>query len=155
MKHSLESEHDTVDTNKQYYDNDRTMKKTKINRMTVGFVMVLLIVSALGYLIAPDKMLSVVGIAGTKDTNFLVRTLAAALLSFIPTAFAITRNNENLNLKWFIVLGLATYMILSSIIDLYGYITDVVNFSSIPSIGFRVLIGVILLLTNTKVKKER
>ena len=130
------------------------MDRNRINRLTVNFVILLLIVSALGYLFAPEKMLSVVGVTGTKDTNFLVRTIAAALLSFIPTSFAITRKNDDINLKRAIVFGLATYMILSSVVDLYGYVTNVVNFFSIPSIGFRVLIGAILILTNTKTKNN-
>ncbi|HET55946.1 MAG TPA: hypothetical protein ENN33_12130, partial [Ignavibacteria bacterium] len=96
------------------------MDKTKINRWTVGFVMFLLIVSALGYLIAPEKMLSIVGIKGTKDTNFLARTIAAALLSFVPSAIVAMKKDENLNLRWHLVLGLACYMILSSLIDFYG-----------------------------------
>lgn len=128
------------------------MEKEKINRWTISFVIFLLVVSALGYLIAPEKMLSVVGIAGTRDTNFLARTLAAALLSFVPTAIVAARKDENLNLRRHIVLGLTCYMILSSLVDLYGYATDVVNFSSIPSIGFRFLIGAILLITNTRRK---
>jgi hypothetical protein len=129
------------------------MDKTKINRWTVGFVMFLLIVSALGYLIAPEKMLSIVGITGTKDTNFLVRTIAAALLSFVPSAIAAMKKDENLNLRWHIVLGLACYMILSSLVDLYGFVTNVVNFTSIPSIGFRILLGAILVLTNVRTEK--
>ncbi|MEN9523563.1 MAG: hypothetical protein RL065_1940 [Bacteroidota bacterium] len=124
--------------------------KTKINNYTVYLVLFLLLVSAFGYLIAPEKMLSVVGIAGTKENNFLVKTLAAALLSFIPAAFAITRNSEKVNLKQQIIFGLALYMFLSSAVDLYGYLTDVVNLSSVPSIGFRVLLGIILIATNEK-----
>ncbi len=128
------------------------MDRNKINRLTVSFVIIILIVSALGYLFVPGKMLSVVGITGTKDTNFLARALAAALLSFIPTALAIIKKDDNVNLKRTIVFGLATYLILSSLVDLYGYITDVVNLSSLPSIGFRVLIGAILILTSTRTK---
>lgn len=126
------------------------MNKSKINNYTVFFILILLVVSALGYLIAPEKMLSVVGIVGTKENNFLVKTLAAALLSFIPAVFAITRNADKTNLKRQVVFGLVLYMFLSSAVDFYGYITEVVNFSSVPSIGFRVILGIILLLTNDK-----
>ncbi len=125
-------------------------RKHLINKWTVIFIMLLLTVSAIGYLFAPEQMLSVVGIQGTTENNFLVKTIAAALLSFTPPLFAITRQTSETNLRWYIVLGLALYMFLSSAIDFYGYLTEVVNFASIPSIAFRVILGILLLVTNKK-----
>ncbi|MDX2247044.1 MAG: hypothetical protein SF052_09730 [Bacteroidia bacterium] len=82
--------------------------KSRINKWTIYFILFLLFASSLGYLFMPAQMLSIVGIEGTKESNFLVKTVAAALLSLIPSAFAITRTNGSINVKWYVVLGLAT-----------------------------------------------
>ena len=95
-------------------------------------------------------MLSVAGIKGTDESAFLVRTLAAALLSLTPPLYAIVVAGAKPDIKWYVILGLAMYMILSSLVDLYGYIVNVVNFNSIPSIAFRVILGIILMSTNQK-----
>lgn len=125
------------------------MDRSKINNYTVTFILILLAISAVGYLVAPDIMLNVVGISGTKENAFLVKTLAAALLSMLPPLFAVTRDVDNkVNLKLQIILGLVLYMFLSSVVDLYGYFIKVVNFASVPSIGFRVALGILLLLTS-------
>jgi hypothetical protein len=51
-------------------------------------VVVAFVASAHGYLFAPSSMLSIVGMEGTPATDFLVRTLASALLALTPGAGA-------------------------------------------------------------------
>jgi hypothetical protein len=94
----------------------------------------------LGYLIFPSAMLSVVGIASNPQMDFLVRTLAAALVALIPSSWA-ARKRENASLYRSVILGLALYMFLSSVVDLHAYLTNIVGGASIPSIVLRVLLG--------------
>lgn len=126
------------------------MNRKRINDGLVIFVVVLLVGSAVGYLVAPGRMLGVVGIAGTAETEFLVRTVAAALLSMVPSAVAVLRVGDPRRLRWHVVTGLATYMFLSSAVDLWAYATDVVGPAAVPSIGFRVVIGAVMVWTNVE-----
>jgi cell division protein FtsW (lipid II flippase) len=108
------------------------------------FVVFLLAVSAIGYLFFPSAMLSVVGMTSNNQTDFLVRTLAAALVALIPSAWQ-ARKAENSALFRNVILGLAIYMFLSSAVDLHAYLIHLVNSASVPSVIFRVGMGAILL----------
>lgn len=76
--------------------------------------------------------------------DFLVRTVAAAFVAMIPSAWN-ARKKGNGTLYQSVIFGLAIYMFLSSVIDLHAFLTDIVNGSSIPSIILRVIIGGLLL----------
>ena len=76
--------------------------------------------------------------------DFLVRTLAAAFVAMIPSAWN-ARKKETRTLYQSVIFGLAIYMFLSSAVDLHAFLTDIVNGASIPSIILRVLIGGVLL----------
>ena len=106
--------------------------------------MFLFAASAIGYLTFPSAMLSVVGITSNDQTDFLVRTLAAALVALIPGSWSI-RKRESSSLSRSVMLGLALYMFLSSVVDLHAHLTHIVNGASIPSIVLRVLLGGLLL----------
>ena len=56
------------------------MTKQRVQSLVVSLVVIVLVISALGYLFVPSAMLSIVGIEGNRQVEFLVRTLAAALL---------------------------------------------------------------------------
>jgi hypothetical protein len=43
-----------------------------------------------------------------------------------------------------VLIGLAAYMYASSLVDLYGFINQVVGIASVPSIALRVIIGAVL-----------
>jgi len=116
------------------------MTKEKVNEAIVTFVVFLFAASAIGYLFFPSAMLNVVGIASNDHMDFLVRTLAAALVALIPSSWS-ARKRENSSLYLSVMLGLAIYMFLSSIVDLHAFLTHIVNGASIPSIIFRVLLG--------------
>jgi len=120
------------------------MTKEQIQKATVTFVVFLLAVSAIGYLIFPSAMLSVVGIKSDPQADFLIRTLAAALAALIPSAWS-ARQRENPTLYQSVMLGLAIYMFLSSAVDYDAYLTRLVNGASIPSIFFRIVLGGVLL----------
>jgi len=89
-------------------------------------------------------MLSVVGIKSNHQTDFLVRTLAGALMALIPSAWS-ARKRDNLALYPSVMFGLSIYMFLSSIVDLRAFLAHIVNSASIPSIALRVLLGGMLL----------
>ena len=120
------------------------MLKEHVYKATLAFVVFLIVVSAIGYLIFPAAMLQVVGITSNEKTDFLVRTLAAALVSLIPGAWS-ARKKENSSLNQSVIFGLALYMFLSSAVDLHAYLTHIVNSASVPSILFRVVLGGVLL----------
>ena len=120
------------------------MTKAKVLQLIISFIVFLFAVSAVGYLIFPSAMLSVVGITGNDQTNFLVRTLAAALVALIPGAWNV-RKKDNSALYPSVIAGLVLYMFLSSAVDFHAYLTHIVNGTSIPSILLRLVLGVALL----------
>ena len=120
------------------------MTKEKAYQAIIIFVVFLLAVSSIGYLFFPSAMLSVVGITSNPQADFLVRTLAAALVALIPGAWSI-RKRDNTSLFQSVIFGLAIYMFLSSLVDLHAFLTHLVNGSSVPSIVFRVILGGVLL----------
>ena len=120
------------------------MTKEKMCQAIIIFVVFLLAVSAIGYLFFPSAMLSVVGITSTPQADFLVRTLAAALVALIPSAWS-ARKRDNTSHFQSVIVGLAIYMFLSSLVDLHAFLTYLVNGTSIPSIVFRVILGGVLL----------
>ena len=120
------------------------MAKEQLRKMIVTFIVFLLAASSIGYLFFPSAMLSIVGIQSNDQMDFLVRTLAAALVALIPSAWS-ARKDENSSLYRSVLLGLAIYMFLSSALDLHAFLTQIVNGASIPSIILRVALGGALL----------
>lgn len=120
------------------------MTKERVNEAIITFVVFLFAASAIGYLVFPSAMLSVVGITSNHQMDFLVRALAAALVALIPSSWS-ARKRENSSLYTSVIFGLAIYMFLSSIVDLHAFLTHIVNGTSIPSIILRVLLGGALL----------
>jgi hypothetical protein len=70
------------------------MLKERVQRLVVGLVVILLVASALGYLLAPSAMLGIAGIDSNPQVTFLVRTLTAALLALSPAAWAARRRDH-------------------------------------------------------------
>jgi len=123
---------------------DEPMTKEQVNKVIITFVVFLFAASAIGYLIFPSAMLSVVGIKSNDQMDFLVRTLAAAFVALIPGSWS-ARKRGNASLYPSVIFGLAIYMFLSSVVDLQAFLTHIVNSTSIPSIILRVLLGGALL----------
>ena len=120
------------------------MTKERMYEVLIIFIVFLLVASTIGYLFFPSAMLSVVGITSNAQTNFLVRTLAAALAALIPSTWSV-RKGASSSLYASVILGIAIYMFLSSIVDLHAFLTHLVNGASVPSVIFRVVLGVVLL----------
>ena len=119
------------------------MLKERVQRLVVGLVVILLAASALGYLLVPAAMLRIVGMDSTPQVTFLVRTLAAALLALSPGAW-VARRRDGTSGQRGVLIGLAGYMFASSLVDLYGFINQVVGIASLPSIVLRVILGAVL-----------
>jgi hypothetical protein len=119
------------------------MAKERVQRLVVGLVVILLVASALGYLLVPSAMLGIVGIQSNPQVTFLVRTLAAALLALSPGAWA-ARRREHTSAQRSVLVGLAGYMFASSLVDLYGFVNQLVGVAAVPSIILRVLLGAVL-----------
>jgi hypothetical protein len=119
------------------------MRKERVQRLVVGLVVILLVASALGYLLVPSAMLGIVGIQSNPQVTFLVRTLAAALLAMSPGAWA-ARRRDGTSAQRGVLIGLAGYLCASSLVDLYGFANQVVGVASLPSIALRVILGAVL-----------
>ena len=119
------------------------MAKERVQRLVVGLVVILLVASALGYLLVPSAMLGIVGIQSNPQVVFLVRTLAAAILALSPGAW-VARRRDGTDSQRSVLIGLAGYMFASSLVDLYGFVNQVVGVAAVPSIILRVILGAVL-----------
>jgi hypothetical protein len=86
------------------------MTKEKVYKAILIFIVFLFAASAIGYLLFPSAMLSVVGITSNNQMNFLVRTLAAALVALIPSAWSV-RAHRNGSLSESVIFGLVANLI--------------------------------------------
>ena len=89
-------------------------------------------------------MLAVVGIVSNDQMDFLLRTSGAGVAALIPGAWA-SRTSITSPVSRAVLIGLAIYMFLSSVVDFHAYTQSIVNIASIPSIAFRVLLGTAIL----------
>src|SRR5215216_2515757 len=110
----------------------------------ITFTTLLLVISAIGLLFFPSKMLAVVGIVSNDQMDFLLRTSGAGVAALIPGAWA-SRTSITSPVSRAVLIGLAIYMFFSSVVDFQAYTQSIVNTASIPSIGFRVLLGTAIL----------
>jgi hypothetical protein len=111
----------------------------------ITFTTLLLVISAIGLLFFPSKMLAVVGIVGNEELDFLLRTSGVGVASLIPSAWAL-RTATVSPVSRAVLIGLTVYMFLSSIVDCHAFTQSIDNTASIPSIAFRMLLGPAILL---------
>jgi hypothetical protein len=121
------------------------MAKQRVQRLVVGLVVILLVASALGYLLVPSAMLGIVGIQSNPQVTFLARALAAALLALSPGAWAARRRDGPPPAERSVLIGLAAYMFASSLVDLYAFINQIVGIVALPSIALRVILGAVII----------
>ncbi len=115
-----------------------------ILKYIITFTVLLLGVSAIGLLFFPSKMLAVVGIVSNDQMDFLLRASGVGVASLIPSAWA-SRTSISSPLSRAVLIGLVVYMFLSSIVDFQAYTRSIVNSASIPSMAFRILLGIAIL----------
>ena len=110
----------------------------------ITFTTFLMALSAIGFLFFPSRMLAVVGIVSNEQMDFLLRTSGVGVASLIPGAWA-ARTSTASPVSRAVLMGLAIYMFLSSVVDFHAFTQSIVNTASIPSIAFRVLLGAAIL----------
>ena len=115
----------------------------------ITFTVLLVGVSAIGLLFFPSKMLAVVGIISNDQMDFLLRASGVGAASLIPSAWA-SRTSTTSPVSRAVLIGLVVYMFLSSIVDFQAYTQSIVNGASIPSMAFRILLGIAILLFTFK-----
>jgi hypothetical protein len=100
--------------------------------------------SAVAELLIPSEMLRFVGITSNQQTDFLLRTTAVALIALVPGILS-ARTEAHSSASRSALLGVATYMLLSSAVDYQAFTQGVVNIISVPSVVLRVLWGMAIL----------
>ncbi len=115
-----------------------------LHKTIITFTALFIACSGIAELIIPSKMLTAVGIASNQQTDFLLRTIAVALLALLPSLWS-TRNEVNSPASQNALFGAAAYMFLSSAVDYQAFTQGVVNAISVPSIALRVLWGIAIL----------
>jgi hypothetical protein len=116
-----------------------------ILKYIITFTVLLLVISAIGLLFFPSKMLGVVGIGSNDQMEFLLRASGVGVASLIPSAWA-SRTSTASPVSRAVLIGLVVYMFLSSMVDLQAYTQSIVNSASIPSIAFRIFLGIAILV---------
>ena len=120
---------------------------------TIIFSVLLMTISAIGLLLFPSKMLAVVGLVSNPQTDFLLQVSGVGVASLIPGVWA-SRTSTTSPVSRAVLIGLVTYMFLSSAVDFLAYRQSIVNISSIPSMGLRMLLGGIILWYFIKEKTQ-
>jgi hypothetical protein len=64
-------------------------------------------------------------------------------LALSPGAWA-ARRRDGTSAQRSVLIGLAAYMFASSLVDLYGFINQIVGVAAVPSIVLRVILGAVL-----------
>ncbi len=114
-------------------------------KITITFAAFLLAISAVGLLFLPSQMLSVVGIVSNAQLDFVLRASGVGVGSFIPGVWA-ARTAATSSVSRAVLMGLVGYTFLSSLVDFHAYTQSIVNTTALPSIAFRTLLGVVILL---------
>jgi hypothetical protein len=60
-------------------------------RYLITLIIFLIAMPAIGYLVAPAAVLSIVGIDSDPQLDFVLRTLGVALLALVPSVWALGR----------------------------------------------------------------
>ncbi len=113
-------------------------------KFVVTFTTLLLALSAIGFLFFPAAMLGVVGVANTPPAVFLLRSAGVGVAALIPGAWTL-RTAPPSPVTRALLLGLAVFMLLSSVVDFSAYAQAIVNSIAIPSMLFRVALGIVIL----------
>lgn len=93
------------------------------------------------YLVAPGAMLAVVGIASEPTKDFLMRTEGVALLTGAGLLWAV-RDGAPSQLR-LVLLVLAGYFVLGSLVDLAAFSQGIVGAAAVPSAVIRIAVGVV------------
>jgi nitrogen fixation-related uncharacterized protein len=102
---------------------------------------ILFAVIGLGYLVAPSAMLSIVGIDAEPTSDFLMRTEGVALLTGAGFLWAVRAGTSRQ--RRVVLLSLAGYYVVGSLVDLAAFNDTIVGPASLPSAVIRIAVGVV------------
>ena len=123
-------------------------------KQLITFTALLLALSAIGFLLFPSNMLAIVGITSNEQLDFLLRSAGVGVASLLPGIWAV-KNDPASPVARAVLGGLIGYFVLSSVVDFHAYIQSIVNTASIPSIAFRVILAIVILLLMRKETPKR
>ena len=106
-------------------------------------------ITAIGYIVVPGTMLSVVGVASTATSDFLIRTEGVALLA--GAIFVWAARSGSPSLVRVVLAGLGIYYVLGSLVDLAAFAQGIVGPASVPSAAVRIVLGVVCLVAIARV----
>ena len=98
-------------------------------------------VTAIGYLVVPGVLLSVVGVASNGTSDFLLRTEGVALLA--GAMFLWAARSGSPGLIGIVLAGLGVFYVLGSLVDLAAFAQGIVGPASVPSAAVRIVLGVL------------
>ncbi len=111
-----------------------TLARTLLQLSSVVFAVV-----GIGYLAVPGAMLSIVGIRSDATTDFLLRTEGVAMLAAAGIIWASTHLSAAP--KRLVLVSLAGYYLLGSVVDLAALWQGIVGAASMPSAGARLVLA--------------
>ena len=129
---------------------DPTMK---LARSLLVLSAVVFAVTAIGYLVVPGVMLSVVGVASNDTADFLLRTEGVALLT--GAMFLWAARSGPPRLIRIVLAGLGVYYLLGSLVDLTAFTDGLVSAASVPSAAVRISLGVVCFVAVARVPSRR
>jgi hypothetical protein len=121
----------------------------KLARSLLFLSAVVFAVTAIGYLVLPGVMLSVVGVASNGTSDFLIRTEGVALLA--GAVFLWAARSGPPGLIRVVLAGLGVYYVLGSLVDLAAFGQGLVGPASVPSAAVRILLGVLCFVAVARV----
>jgi hypothetical protein len=121
----------------------------KLARSLLLLSAVLFAVTAVGYLVVPGVMLSVVGVASSGTADFLIRTEGVALLA--GAVFLWAARSGPPGLIRVVLVGLGVYYVLGSLVDLAAFAQGLVGTASVASAAVRILLGVLCFVAVARV----
>jgi hypothetical protein len=123
-----------------------------IARALIGASALIFAGIGLAYLVAPGSMLSIVGISSNPTTDFLMRTEGVALAS--ASIFLWAARGGASGTIGLVLVGLAAYFVVGSLVDLMAYADGVVGPASVPSGIIRIAVGSVCLVAAIRVGRR-
>jgi nitrogen fixation-related uncharacterized protein len=118
----------------------RYHRRVTLSTALIRVSTILFAVIGLGYLVAPSAMLSIVGIDAEPTSDFLMRTEGVALLTGAGFLWAVRAGT--CRQRQVVLLSLAGYYVVGSLVDLAAINDNIVGPASLPSAVIRIAVGV-------------
>ena len=108
--------------------------------------------TGLAYLLVPGLALAVVGVESATTTDFLLRTEGVALVC--AALFIWAARDGSTRQVHLVLVGLAVYYILGSLVDLAAFAQGIVGVASVPSAAVRIALGGLCLIAAARLSRS-